>query len=191
MYVLLTVGSNLWVIALPLVRLFQSLRSICRSGENDEALNFECRLWKLLLLWLLLLNSCQNYSDEKLYLSVDHSWAGMLDCDSGRVAWVWEGVFVLIRIFLNSGKYCEHQRRKPLGVSWGNCSPRKFWNLKVKSSLPVNISNSIKSKTTGILVNNNISVWLGTFIHSDTYRLSTRNVLQKSTCAERYLAAKV
>ena len=40
----------------------------------------------------------------------------------------------------------------------------------------MNISNSIKSKITGIFShNNNISVWLGTFIHSDTYRLRTRN----------------
>ena len=45
-------------------------------------------------------------------------------------------------------------------------------------SLHVNISNSIKSEITGIFShNNNISVWLGTFIQSDTYRLSTRNVL--------------
>ena len=40
----------------------------------------------------------------------------------------------------------------------------------------MNISNSIKCKITGIFsLNNNISVWLGTFIHSDTYRLRTRN----------------
>ena len=37
---------------------------------------------------------------------------------------------------------------------------------------------------------NNISVRLGTFMHSDTYRLSTRNVLQNSTFAARYLGAK-
>ena len=37
---------------------------------------------------------------------------------------------------------------------------------------------------------NNIFVWLGTVIHSDKYRLSTRNVLQNSTCAARYLGAK-
>ena len=42
-----------------------------------------------------------------------------------RVAGIWEGVFVLIRIFLNSGKYCERQRREPLGVSWGKLFPQK------------------------------------------------------------------
>ena len=43
-----------------------------------------------------------------------------------RVAWVWEGLFVLIRIFLNSGKYCERQRREPLGVSGGKSLPQKM-----------------------------------------------------------------
>ena len=110
-----------------------------------------------------------------------------------RVAGVWEGVFVLIRIFLNSGKYCERQRREPLWVSWGKLLPQKM--LKpgnaIFSSLHVNISNSIKSKKTGIFShNNNISVWLGAFTHSDTYRLSTPNVLQNSTCAARYLGAR-
>ena len=38
-----------------------------------------------------------------------------------------------------------------------------------------------KSKRTGSFShNNNISVWLGTFIHRDTYRVLTRNVLQNS-----------
>ena len=39
----------------------------------------------------------------------------------------------------------------------------------------MNISKSIKSKITGTFShNNNISVSLGTFIHGDTYRLSTK-----------------
>ena len=55
----------------------------------------------------------------------------------------------------------------------------------------MNISNVIKSKITGTFGHdNNISVLLGAFTHSDTYRLSTRNVLQNSTCAARYLGAK-
>ena len=41
------------------------------------------------------------------------SWSFSLVHTTG----VWEGVFTLIRIFLYSGKYCERQRREPLGVS--------------------------------------------------------------------------
>ena len=59
------------------------------------------------------------------------------------------------------------------------------------SSLHMNVSNVIKSKITGTFGHdNNIFVLLGAFTHSDTYRLSTRNVLQNSTCAARYLGAK-
>ena len=67
-----------------------------------------------------------------------------------RVAGVWEGVFVLIRISLNSGKYCQRQRREPLGVSRGNLLPQKMlksrnlemlfsvvstWRFQIRSSL--------------------------------------------------------
>lgn len=79
-----------------------------------------------------------------------------------RVAVVSEGVFVLIRLFLNSGNYCERQRREPLGVSWGklhappeNVEIQKPGNAISFSSLQVNISNSIKSKITGICSHNN------------------------------------
>ena len=106
-----------------------------------------------------------KYTAQRLHFRAKTVFLENPLCIFRHVAVVWEGVFVLIRIFLNSGKYCECQRRQPLGVSWGNCSPRKFWNTgnAIFSSLHVNISKSIKSEITGIFSHNNISVWLGTF----------------------------
>ena len=41
-------------------------------------------------------------------------------------------------VFLNSGQYCERQRREPLGVSWGKLLPQKMLksrNLEMLFSL--------------------------------------------------------
>ena len=52
--------------------------------------------------------------------------------------------------------------------------------------------DSIKCKATGVFSHNNISVYLGTFIYSDTLpaKYTNLNLLQNSTCAARNLGAK-